>query len=620
MKNNSLTTLTTIAIGLAVALLVYIGNISLGQCFQRLEDSKMAQRQFKILDLLHGIKYDLHQAILAEHEYIWGRDNKYVQLYENNMASALDRITKLDIELHGKYQMTSDELKEYVSVHRRCAHEAFKISNEKNPKDAFVYLTEQGQDKLATDIEDLIDNLEGRTSVEFGIITTQADKGSMQTVTGIAGLMCVALVILIVVIIVVNRYVNERQQAERSLQEAERRFRAVFNQTFQLSFLLYPDGSIIELNETAAQLNPNTKNLTGKYFWQGDFWRDQDKNLDRLKDAVQRASKGQTVRLEEEIQDNVGKIYTVDLSIKPIVEDRTTVLFLIAEARDITERKQAETRVKEFYSTVSHELRTPLTAIRTALGLMETSLAKDPDSKARPVLAIAEEETDRLIRLINNILDIRKIESGKLDLRLSSVEPEAIVQKSINSLENLARENKIEFETRFAHANGSQAPDSILADEDKLHQVITNLLSNAIKWSPEGGKVQVAVKRVERKRAQEFEETQDQDQEVELDHDQELEGSENSELKDRFCRFEISDQGPGIPVEQREIIFDQFQQVKGKNMPPGGIGGKGTGLGLAISKALVEQHGGAIGVVERENGQGSCFWFELPYKEEPVCD
>lgn len=603
MKNNSLTTLTTIAIGLAVALLVYIGNISLGQCFQRLEDSKMAQRQFKILDILHGIKFDLHQAILAEREYIWGREDKFVQLYENNVSSALDRITKLDIELHGKYQMTSDELKEYVTVHRRCAHEAFQISSDKGSKEAFAYLKEQGQEKLATDIEDLIDNLEGRTSVEFSFITTQADKGSMQTVTGIAGLMCVALVILIVVIIVVNRYVNERQQAERSLLEAERRFRAVFNQTFQLSFLLDPDGSIIELNETASQLNPNAKDLQGKYFWQGDFWLKQEQNIDRLKDAVQRAAKGQTVRLEEEIKDNIGTVYTVDLSIKPIVENKTNVLFLIAEARDITERKQAEIRVKEFYSTVSHELRTPLTAIRTALGLMESSLSSEVGEKAKPVLAIAEEETDRLIRLINNILDIRKIESGKLDLRFSSVEPSAVVTKSINSLENLAKENKIAFETNFANENGSSAPETILADEDKLQQVITNLLSNAIKWSPEGSKVHVAIKEVEHP----LEEV-------------EGEGENSNWHSNRYCRFEISDDGPGIPVEQREIIFDQFQQVKGKNMPPGGIGGKGTGLGLAISKALVQQHDGAIGVVERENGQGSCFWFEIPYKEEPVSD
>lgn len=606
MKNNSLTTLTTIAIGLAVALLVYIGNISLGQCFQRLEDSKMAQRQFKILDLLHGIKYDLHQAILAEHEYIWGREDKFVQSYEDNMSSALDRITKLDIELHGKYQMTSDELKEYVSVHRRCAHEAFQISKDKSPKDAFAYLKEQGQEKLATDIEDLIDNLEGRTSVEFGFITTQADKGSMQTVTGIAGLMCVALVILIVVIIVVNRYVNERQQAERSLLEAERRFRAVFNQTFQLSFLLNPDGSIIELNETASQLNPNAKDLPGKYFWQGDFWLNKEQNIDRLKDAVQRAAQGQTVRLEEEIKDNIDTVYTVDLSIKPIVENKTNVLFLIAEARDITERKQAEIRVKEFYSTVSHELRTPLTAIRTALGLMESSLSSEVGEKAKPVLAIAEEETDRLIRLINNILDIRKIESGKLDLRFSSVEPSAVVRKSINSLENLAKENKIGFETNFADEHGSCVPDTILADEDKLQQVITNLLSNAIKWSPEGSKVHVAIKEVEHPL-----------EEVEVESEEENHSSRHS---NRYCRFEISDDGPGIPVEQREIIFDQFQQVKGENMPPGGIGGKGTGLGLAISKALVQQHGGAIGVVERESGLGSCFWFEIPYKEEPVSD
>lgn len=587
MKNNSLTTLTTIAIGLAVALLIYIGNISLGQCFQRLEDSKMAQRQYKILDLLHSIKFDLHQAVIAEHEFIWGQDKKFVDSYESNMASALERITKLDIELRGKYQMTSDELKEYVSVHKKCSHEAFDLSRSKGSQAAFAYLKEQGQEKLSTEIEDLIDNLEGRTSMEFGLITTQADKGSMQTVTGIAGLMCVALFILIIVIVVVNRYVNERQRAERSLQEAERRFRAVFNQTFQLSFLLAPDGTIIEVNESFADfanIAEGSKELHEKMFWEGSFWLNRENNINRLKEAVEKAAKGQTVRLEEEIKGSKGEVITVDLSIKPVLEDRTRVLFLIAEARDITERKQAEQRVKEFYSTVSHELRTPLTAIRTALGLMD-SLTED--SKAKPVLVIAEEETDRLIRLINNILDIRKIESGKVDLKLSQVEPSAILKKSIDSLENLAKENKIGFETRLeSQTNGSHTNDStISADEDKLQQVITNLLSNAIKWAPEGSKVLVKVKQSK-----------------------------------SLCRFEISDEGPGIPEEQREIIFDQFQQIKGKNLPPGGSGGKGTGLGLAISKALVEQHGGSIGVLDREGGQGSCFWFELPCKEEPVCD
>ncbi len=569
MKNNSLTTLTSIAIGLAVALLIYIGNISLTQCFQRLEDSKMAQRQFRMLDLLHAIKYDFHQAVLAEREYIWGGDKKFIDAYEKNMASALERITNLDIELKGKYQMTSDELKEYVSVHRKLAHEAFEMSQKKGSQVAFAYVKEQGQDKLATDIEDLIDQVEGRTSMEFSLITTQADKGSMQTVAGIAGLMCVALLILVIIIIVVNRYVNERQQAERLMIEAERRFRAVFNQTFQLSFLLAPDGTIIEVNESVSELYKSSGELSGKMFWDGDFWLSQNNNLERLKEAVAKAAKGETVRLEEEIKDAGDGVITVDLSIKPILEERTRVLFLIAEARDITERKQAEQRVKEFYSTVSHELRTPLTAIRTALGLMEFS----------PVRAIAEEETDRLIRLINNILDIRKIEAGKVDLKLNSVEPGVVLQKSINSLENLAKENKIGFETDAKHK------ETILVDEDKLQQVITNLLSNAIKWSPEGGKVLVNVKQ-----------------------------------NGKNCRFEICDEGPGIPEEQRNIIFDQFQQIKGKNLPPGGAGGKGTGLGLAISKALVEQHGGAIGVLDRDSGPGSCFWFELPLKEEPVCD
>lgn len=235
--------------------------------------------------------------------------------------------------------------------------------------------------------------------------------------------------------------------------------------------------------------------------------------------------------------------------------------------RDITERKEVERRVREFYSMISHELRTPLTSIRGSLSLMAGGRTGELPPRAMHLVKVAHSESERLIRLINDILDTRKIEAGKLELMKVSVEVPELVADSLESIRSTADSAKVKL---VGNVNTS---GRLHCDRDRITQVIANLLSNAIKYSPANGKVVLTAEKTAR----------------------------------NYYRFAITDEGPGISAEQKPKLFGIFQQLDLSDSRPKG----GTGLGLAISKGIVEQHGGTIGV-DSVIGEGSTFWFELP--------
>jgi PAS domain S-box-containing protein len=259
-----------------------------------------------------------------------------------------------------------------------------------------------------------------------------------------------------------------------------------------------------------------------------------------------------------------GSIVPVELSLSALRLGDHQILTGIV--RDITERKEAQQRLKDFYSSVSHELRTPLTSIRTALSLIEEGVAGTITAETKPIIEIAQSEADRLIRLINDLLDIRKIEEGKFDLNLSEVDPKLLVEKALDSVRNIAKDSQVELVSEVIAAS------SLCCDEDRIIQVLTNLLSNAIKYSPPHERVSVSVQ----------------------------------EGKEAYL-FAVVDAGCGISEGQIHKLFGRFEQLQ-SNMR----GQKhGSGLGLFISKAIVEHHGGLIGV-DTSGEKGSRFWFELP--------
>jgi PAS domain S-box-containing protein len=245
-------------------------------------------------------------------------------------------------------------------------------------------------------------------------------------------------------------------------------------------------------------------------------------------------------------------------------EDGATQVLTVAV--DVTARLRAERLKNEFVSTVSHELRTPLTSIRGALSMLRSGMVGDLPEAAGPLVEIADKNTERLVRLINDILDIEKLESGRLRLMLRTLDLRPLVAQALEQIEPYARD----FDVRLRLHAGDDA--RVEVDPDRFAQVMANLLSNAIKHSPRGAQVDVALRTV----------------------------GDGIEVA-------VQDQGAGIPPEFQARVFERFAQADGSDARVRG----GTGLGLAITRSLVEQMGGTIGFASRP-GEGTRFRVWLP--------
>jgi signal transduction histidine kinase len=265
----------------------------------------------------------------------------------------------------------------------------------------------------------------------------------------------------------------------------------------------------------------------------------------------------------------------LSLSVSPIRDLDKKIVGFLRVAKDITEKKGYERRLKEldqmksdFVSNVSHELRTPLTSIKGSVDNMLDGLTGPLNEKQIRYLVRIKSNSDRLSRLINDLLDLSKIEAGRIDVRPATLLMNALAEEIAEHLKPLAAEKRIGIEVA--------APDpqvTVWADRDKVTQVLTNLIGNAVKFTPHDGKITIAIVR---------------------------NGNE-------WVQISVADTGPGIVAEEADRIFTKFYQIADtdKQRP------KGSGLGLAISKALVEMHGGKIWV-ESELGRGSTFSFTLP--------
>ncbi|WP_338872768.1 response regulator [Myxococcus stipitatus] len=280
--------------------------------------------------------------------------------------------------------------------------------------------------------------------------------------------------------------------------------------------------------------------------------------------AALRVTSGQATRLESPCLRADGSTFPAELTLARV--PGTGPARFTAFVRDITERKEVERMKNEFISTVSHELRTPLTSIRGSLGLLEGGIVGEIPEEALDMVRIARTNTERLIRLINDILDLEKMEAGKLELKLATLDVHELVEATFSGLKGVADAANVSL-----RAVVEEAP-KVKGDRDRLIQVLTNLVSNAVKFSPAGAEVTVHAR---------------------------PEGLGR-------VRFSVVDRGPGISEEQRGKLFARFQQLDGSDTRSKG----GTGLGLAISQAIVNQHGGGI-EVESVLGQGSTFTFAL---------
>lgn len=269
-----------------------------------------------------------------------------------------------------------------------------------------------------------------------------------------------------------------------------------------------------------------------------------------------------------------GSLYDQEVTLSPILNQEGVLTNIVAVKRDISARQAIERMKDEFVSMVSHELRTPLASIHGGLNLLSSGLMDPHSPKGRRVIEIASENADRLVLLVNDILELDRLESGKIKLLLQPCDAADLIMKAINLIQVMANRTGITIGSDVAQ------PILLVTDPDRLIQVLTNLLSNAIKFSDWGAKISITV---------------------------ELPSAEN------FALFMVKDHGRGIPEEHLESIFERFKQIEASDSRKQG----GTGLGLAICRSIVEQLGGQIWV-KSELGQGSCFYFTIPLNQQEM--
>ena len=289
------------------------------------------------------------------------------------------------------------------------------------------------------------------------------------------------------------------------------------------------------------------------------------------RDKIDQAFAGFPVTYSRQGIDAMGNMHDYEVKLLPRYgehEEEGQVVGVYALGTDVTEFRRIDRMKSEFVSTVSHELRTPLTSIRGSLGLIAGGVAGPLPDKAGMLVDIAKDNCERLIRLINDILDSEKIESGQMRLEMRTLQLAPLLEKAIAANDAFAAQHQVKLVLDVA------APSlAASVDPDRFMQVVTNLVSNACKFSPPTSSVTVRLA-----------------------------------AQDGRVRIEVRDQGPGIPAEFRQRIFRKFSQADSSDTRQKG----GTGLGLNISRAIVERMGGGIDFRSNEDGAGTTFFFDLP--------
>jgi PAS domain S-box-containing protein len=366
--------------------------------------------------------------------------------------------------------------------------------------------------------------------------------------------------------------ITERKQSEASLRESERKFSAIFNQTFELLGIVSLDGVLVEVNQAALDsISARSSDLVGKFFWETPWWHTAQLQQ-QLQDAIAAAASGGFVRYQVEFPNPVGGISITDFSLKPVFDEANRVVMLVAEARDITaqqtalaELKQAQAALEErnreldsFAYIVSHDLKAPLRAIANLSQWIEDDLEGIMTEETQQQMGLLRSRIYRMQAIIGGLLTYAR--AGKTEIAIESV---VVAQLLAETIDSIAPPPTFKIEI---------APMPTLNTKRLLlSQVFANLIGNGIK------------------------------------HHDRIDGSIQVSVCDRgdVYEFAIADDGPGIAPEDLAKIFDIFQASNPQNRPDS------TGIGLAIVKKIVELESGTIWI-ESAPDRGTIFYFTWP--------
>ena len=403
--------------------------------------------------------------------------------------------------------------------------------------------------------------------------------------------------------------ITERRLAEDALRQSEARFRRAFDHAPYGISLVSPTGQFVMANPKYCALLGYSEAELRQITFQ-DITHPDDLAADW--DAFQRMMAGDAsaCQIEKRYLTKQGEAIPVIINTAPVYDASGHLLYSVGHVQDIRERLAIDRMKDEFISIVSHELRTPITSIQGALALLGAGVYKNRPEKAKTMLDIAINNSDRLVHLVDDILSFERLESGRVQLEPEPCQVEDLFAQALDSVQALAHQAHITLDSHPIPTTLQAAPDAIV-------QTLTNLLSNAIKFSAPGSTVCLRAATVHH---------------IPIPIDQtpvetttppsttlspvptipKSPQSPHSPLPTphsppQSLLITVQDQGRGIPADKIESVFEQFQQVDASDSRQRG----GTGLGLAICKRIVEQHRGRIWV-ESQLGQGSTFYVALP--------
>jgi PAS domain S-box-containing protein len=365
------------------------------------------------------------------------------------------------------------------------------------------------------------------------------------------------------------RDISRRKVAEKRLEQMEAQYRGLLEAAPDAMVVVDQSGKIVILNVQAEKqfgyrrdelLGQQVTTIIAKGFAERLIADDLRSAEEALAQQI-----GTGIELVGHRKD--GSDFPIEIMLSPL--ESASGILVTAAIRDISVRKSMERLKDEFISSVSHELRTPLTSISASLGLLMNKAAGTLPEPAIGLISIAHSNSQRLVRLINDILDIEKMESGLVTFNFARVPLRPLIDEAIAANRGFAEA----YGVRIRLLDNAPACDDVRADPDRLSQVITNLLSNAIKFSPP-------------------------DTEVEM-------GIENGP---NAVRISVRDHGPGISADFKSRVFDRFAQADATDARLRG----GTGLGLSIVKRIVDRLGGAASFADAPGG-GTIFHVDLPY-------